>query len=150
MLLDVLVLNSEHGSGHVVDGCRQAVDVVVVACEEAEKSSGKAEWKRLLRGCFSCLRKKTQQSKVKFKSNVAIVNRDGQTPAATLIAISAICSKCCNPDSKPSSRGRRGHMPRLTVRMRVTQSYLQTKVSHYRRNFHQTASIKRESLMHEI
>lgn len=46
MLLDVLVLDSEHGSGHVVDGGRQAVDVVVVACEEAEESSGKAEWKR--------------------------------------------------------------------------------------------------------
>lgn len=46
MLLDVLVLNGEHGGGHLVDGCRQAVDVVVVACAMRQRRrQGKAEWK---------------------------------------------------------------------------------------------------------
>lgn len=59
VLLDVLALNGEHGSGHMVDGRCQAVDVVVVACEDGEvvRREG-SEWKRRPRGCFQCFGKK--------------------------------------------------------------------------------------------
>lgn len=58
VLLDVLALNSEHGSGHLVDGRCQAVDVVVVACEDGEVVGVSGEWKRLPGGCFQCFGKK--------------------------------------------------------------------------------------------
>lgn len=56
---DVLALNSEHGSGHLVDGCCQAVDVVVVACEDGEVVSESGEWKKATERMFSALWKKT-------------------------------------------------------------------------------------------
>lgn len=64
VVLDVLALNSEHGSGHLVDGCCQAVDVVVVACEDGEVVSESGEWKRLPRGCFLCVGKRLNNQRL--------------------------------------------------------------------------------------
>lgn len=64
VVLDVLALNSEHGSAHLIDGCCQAVDVVVVSCEDGEVVSKSGKWKRLPRGCFLCFGKRLNSQRL--------------------------------------------------------------------------------------
>lgn len=122
-------------------------------CGLRRRRSRQRKWRmeKATERMFSVLWERTLQSARLTWVQPLIVNRDGQTPAAAPIAISAICSKCCDPGSKPSGRGRRGRRPRLTVRdARHTKLSPNKSLSLPRRNFHQTAPIKRESLIREM